>query len=69
MRTNRISGDHASIGEMPGPMIVRSRPGRSRNSRTVSFQWYDGAGEMHYHALDPIESGPFLTEASDEMSG
>ena len=65
MRNSGIGADREPSRDMPGPMIVRSRQ-RARRNRTVSFQWYDGAGEMHYHALDPAESGPYLAEVAGE---
>ncbi len=37
-------------------MMVRQGDG----SRTVVFQWTDGAGELHIWALSPAQSTPFL---------
>lgn len=37
-------------------LLVRPR----RSSRTVAFQWYDGAGELHYQELSPAQSWPYL---------
>ena len=33
---------------------------RGRRPRTVAFQWYDGAGELHYEVLSPAQSWPYL---------
>ena len=45
-------------GRTAGQRELLVRPRRSR--RTVAFQWYDGAGELHYQELSPAQSWPYL---------
>lgn len=33
-----------------------------RRKRTVSFQWQDGAGELHFAELSHAQSWPYLHE-------
>ncbi len=46
---------------LPEP-IIASRRSRMGRIRSLSIQWYDGAGEMHLHTLGPSESLAFLQE-------
>jgi hypothetical protein len=34
----------------------------NRRTNTVSFQWHDGAGEVHFHQLSHAQSWPYLQE-------
>jgi len=34
----------------------------NRRTNTVSFQWHDGAGEVHFHQLSHAQSWPYLHE-------
>jgi hypothetical protein len=36
---------------------------RNKSNGTISFEWYDGAGEFHVHVLDVQESSRYLTES------
>lgn len=49
-----------STAELLEPVLVKPGLRRGRKPTTVAFQWYDGAGELHYEVLTPAQSWPYL---------
>ncbi|HRH68651.1 MAG: hypothetical protein JNL43_04865 [Flavobacteriales bacterium] len=49
-----------SATELAEPLLVKPRLSKGREPLTVAFQWYDGAGELHYEILTPAQSWPYL---------
>ncbi len=45
----------------PEPVMIRLQS-KASGTMTVSFQWYDGAGEMHCLVLDPDASQAYIHE-------
>lgn len=43
--------------------LIARRTRRGGKARQVAFQWYDGAGELHYYVLTPAQSTPYLEKA------
>lgn len=41
-------------------LLIARRTRRGGKARQVAFQWYDGAGELHYYMLTPTQSMPYL---------
>jgi len=48
--------------ELSETLLVKPRSRKGRKPSTVAFQWYDGAGELHYEVLSPAQSWPYLRE-------
>ncbi|MBK9538402.1 MAG: hypothetical protein IPO12_06655 [Flavobacteriales bacterium] len=44
------------------PVLIRPRPGRKAQQRTVSLQWHDGVGDLQFYELSPAQSWPYLSE-------
>jgi hypothetical protein len=51
-----------SPAELLETLLVTPRARRGRKPTIVAFQWYDGAGELHYEVLTPAQSWPYLRE-------
>jgi len=43
-------------------LLITPRKRHGRKAERVAFQWYDGAGELHYCVLSPAQSWPYLVK-------
>ena len=41
-------------------LLIARRPRKGGKARQVAFQWYYGAGELHYYVLTPAQSTPYF---------